>query len=121
MAFKYTIMVVDDDPALLEILAKVLAEPGYVVLTAKDGYEAVRVLAERHVDLMITDVRMPGLSGFELATQAKLLRPNLHIVYMSGYYRDLREGRLPTYGVLLQKPVRSDALLNTIHHELRQT
>ena len=118
MAFLYTILVADDDPVLLEIVAKVLEEPGYTVLTASDGYEAVRVLADRHVDLLITDVRMPGLSGFELAQQAKLLRPNLHIVYMSGYYSEKKEGCVLSYGVFLQKPVRADALLATIRQEL---
>ncbi len=55
----------------------VLTEPDYTVLTASDGYEAVRVLADRSVDLLIADVKMPGLSGFELARQAKLMRPTL--------------------------------------------
>jgi YesN/AraC family two-component response regulator len=67
---------------------------------------------------MITDVRMPGLNGFELAQQAKLLRPNLHIIYMSGYYNEKKEGFVPRYGAFLQKPVRADALLATIEQEL---
>ena len=118
MAFLYTILVADDDPVLLEIVAKVLEEPGYTVLTATDGYEAVRILADRHVDLMITDVRMPGLDGFELAQQAKLLRPNLHIIYISGYYHERKEGCVPRYGAFLRKPVRADALLATVEQEL---
>ncbi len=118
MPHLYTILVVDDDPALVELLVRVLEEPGYYVTTATNGYEAVRILGDRHVDLMITDVRMPGLSGFELAAQARLIQPHLHIIYISGYYTDLREGTLPTYGHLLSKPVRPDALLATIRQEI---
>lgn len=114
----YTILVVDDDPALLELLVAVLEEPGYVVVTAGNGYEAVSVLADRHVDLMLTDIRMPGLSGLELARQAKLFRPHLHIIYMSGFYDDREGGGRHEYGVLLQKPVRPEALLATIRNEI---
>jgi CheY-like chemotaxis protein len=113
----YTILVVDDDPALLEVVARVLEEPGYTVITVKNGYEAVATLADRHVDLMITDIRMPGLNGLELARQAKLLRPNLHIMYMSGYFSG-GDGRGPEYGILLQKPVRADTLLAAIRREI---
>lgn len=55
----------------------------YTVLTASTGYEALRVLVERWLDLLITDVVMPGISGFELARQAKLMRPHLHVIYLS--------------------------------------
>jgi CheY-like chemotaxis protein len=48
-----------------------------------DGYEAVRILAGRWVDLLIADIKMPGLDGFELARQAKLMRPNLYVIYLS--------------------------------------
>lgn len=118
MARLYTILLADDDLMLLEVVAQVLAEPGYVVLTATDGYEAIRVLTERHVDLMITDIKMPGLSGFELAAQAKLIRPRLHIIYISGYYTAAERGKQRTFGILLQKPVRGPDLLVAIQKEM---
>jgi CheY-like chemotaxis protein len=73
-----------------------------------------RVLAGRSVDLLIADVpRVQGLSGFELARQAKLMRPSLHVIYLSGEVGTLdRAG--PTYGALLLKPVRAVDLLNMV-------
>jgi DNA-binding response OmpR family regulator len=114
-----TVLVVDDDPELREALCSILSEPGYTVLSASNGYEALGVLVERVVDLLITDVRMPGLSGFEFARQAKLMRPYLHIIYLSGHDSDAERYVGPTYGRLIRKPVRADELLHEVEHELR--
>jgi DNA-binding response OmpR family regulator len=112
-----TILLVDDDLDLREVVAAILSEPGYTVLTASDGYEALRVLVDRVVDLMITDVQMPGISGFELARQAKLMRPRLHVIYLSG--RASRpDGMGPTYGALVRKPVRAGELLAIVGREI---
>jgi DNA-binding response OmpR family regulator len=112
-----TILLVDDDLELRDVVAAILTEPGYTVLTASDGYEALRILVDRSVDLMITDVKMPGISGFELARQAKLMRPNLHVIYVSGQTSGPdRKG--PTYGVLMHKPVRAGELLEVIQREM---
>jgi CheY-like chemotaxis protein len=81
------ILLADDDPDVRETLEAILAEPGYTVLTASDGYEAVRLLAEHWINLLITDVRMPGINGFELARQAKLMRPQIQVIYFSGFRR----------------------------------
>jgi CheY-like chemotaxis protein len=112
----YTILVADDDPSLLAVMAQILAEPGHIVLTASDGFEAVRILGDRHVDLMITDVRMPGLDGLQLGRQAKLMRPNLHIVFISG--RPLGDEAMPEFGILLEKPIRAASLLEVVRTEM---
>jgi CheY-like chemotaxis protein len=106
----HTILLVDDESELREVVA-VLAEPGHRVLTASDGYEALRVLVERTIGLLITDVKMPGISGFELARQAKLMRPHLHVVYISGSQGATRQTQGPTYGRVLRKPLRATDLL----------
>jgi DNA-binding response OmpR family regulator len=112
-----TILLVDDDLELRDVVVAILAEPGYTVLAAADGYEALRILVDRSVDLLITDVKMPGISGFELARQAKLMRPNLHVIYVSGQASGPdRMG--PTYGVLMHKPVRAGELLAVIAREM---
>jgi CheY-like chemotaxis protein len=108
-----TNLIVDDDLDLRDAIVAILAEPGYTVLTASNGYEALCVLVERWIDLLITDVVMPGISGFELARQAKVMRPNLHVIYLSGEVSAPdRDG--PTYGVLVQKPIRAVNLLQTV-------
>ena len=113
------ILCVDDDPDVSEVIVTVLAAVGYSVVTASDGYEAVRLLVDQSVDLLITDVRMPGsIDGFQLARQAKLMRPNLHVLYISGYYSTADHSAGPTYGPLLEKPVRPAALLQEIDREL---
>lgn len=118
MAPAYTILLVDDDPRVLEVIGRILGDTRHVVLTATNGYEAVRVLVERWVDLMITDVRMPGLNGIALAEQAKLLCPNLHIMYLSAYAEDVMQGDVRLLGKFLEKPIRMEPLLEEIEREL---
>jgi CheY-like chemotaxis protein len=110
-----TTLIVDDDPLVLDVLAQILAEPRYRVLTARDGYEAIRILAERHIDLMITDVRMPGLDGRDLGMQAKLMRPQLHILYITGFAEAAKNAR---YGKVIKKPIRAAVLIETIKQEM---
>jgi DNA-binding response OmpR family regulator len=61
-----TILLVDDDAALLEVTTIVLSSEGYRVLTAEDGYEALREVGRERLDLVVLDVMMPNLSGFEV-------------------------------------------------------
>lgn len=113
-AAMYTILVADDDPTLLAVVARILGEPGYTVLTAEDGFEAVRLLADRHVDLLIADIRMPGLDGTQLGRQAKVMRPYLHIIFISGRV----PASVPEFGTFLEKPIRARELLAAVQHEL---
>ena len=119
MTRSHTILLVDDEPEIRKVVSTALADERYHVLTASDGYEAVRLLWEHWVDLLITDVRMPGsVDGFQLAQQAKLMRPNLHVLYISGYSATAGRDAGPTYGPLLEKPVRPADLLREIQREL---
>ena len=113
-----TILLVDDDADLRDVVVTILSEPGHTVLTASDGYEALRVLVERAVDLLITDLKMPGITGFELARQAKLMRPSLHVIYLTGHDSASKQTGGPTYGLLLHKPVRATELLSLVDHEI---
>jgi DNA-binding response OmpR family regulator len=108
-----TILFVDDDPELRAIVAATLTKPGYAVVTASDAYEAVRILAYNRVSLLITDIKMPGINGFELARQARALRPNIQIIYLSGYPIDNPHG-----GAILKKPLRMGDLLAEISGRL---
>jgi len=79
------ILVVDDEPAITIALAKKLRRDGYECLTASSGEEALGRLGAEHLDLVITDVRMPGMSGIELLKQVKLHNSNIPVIVMSAY------------------------------------
>ena len=82
-----TILVVEDEPSLRELLREVLKEHGYRPLLAKDGKEGLRILREREgtVDLVVTDIVMPKMGGKELFEEAKDLYPHLPFLFISGY------------------------------------
>jgi DNA-binding response OmpR family regulator len=112
------ILLVDDDPEILEILGALFDAPGLIVLSVSDPYAAVRMLVERPVDLLITDVRMAELNGYELARQAKLMSPRLSVIYMSGGVTDDERGDGPVYGPLVLKPIDAFELMRWINGEL---
>ncbi|HEV3216943.1 MAG TPA: ATP-binding protein [Vicinamibacterales bacterium] len=115
---KATILVVEDDSGIRELTARVLSRYGYVVLTASGGDEA-RAVCERHdgaIDLLLSDVVMPGMSGPQVAEMLTALRPQLKVVYMSGYTDDaiLRHGVMVRDMPFLQKPFTPQRLHNKI-------
>ena len=118
MSRLHTILLTDDEPDLREVVAETLAEAGYAVLTATDGHDAVRVLSENWVNLLITDVTMPGIDGFELARQAKVMRPSIGVIYVSGYVVHSAESAGTTYGPVLQKPMRMRDLVAEVSRQL---
>jgi len=117
-----TILVVEDDPALRRMAAEVLRDTGYKVLTAPSGADALQIVAEHldPVDVLLTDVVMPGMTGRELAEQVVERFPRIRILYMSGYTDDaignhgLRGKRLR----LLQKPFTHESLVNHVRGAL---
>jgi CheY-like chemotaxis protein len=116
----FTILLVEDDSSVRDVVVQILSAKAFRVLIATDGYEAIRHLVGQHVDVMLTDIMMPGLSGYELAAQARLIRPLLRILYTTGYDgqapgREMAKG----YGKILPKPVRADELLSEIEQLLK--
>lgn len=84
------ILVVDDDPAVLRMAAKVLRRGGYQVLEASGGREALE-LAEEHgasIELLLTDVVMPEMGGREVSEALRARRPDLRVLFMSAYTED---------------------------------
>jgi PAS domain S-box-containing protein len=117
-----TILLVEDDEIMRSLTRKVLEEHGYTVVDADDGKSALEWV-ESHsepVDLLLTDVVMRRVSGPELVIRLRPLRPNLKVIYMSGYTGELiAEREVLNRGVtLLEKPFSRAALLNTIHSTL---
>jgi PAS domain S-box-containing protein len=117
-----TILVVDDEPALLRIATRVLGSAGYTVLGAASGAEAL-LLCERHagaIHLAVSDVIMPGMSGVAFAERLRRARPETKILYMSGYTADALG---PDHGItdstqLLSKPFTSDELRRRVREVL---
>jgi CheY-like chemotaxis protein len=101
------VLVVDDEVDLLDIAKSYLEDMGYQAYGAEDGMSALRVLA-RHgdIDLIVTDIVMPGgMNGVELARKVREVRPDIRVVYSSGFPADALEGRsVPVDGLLLRKP-----------------
>jgi two-component system cell cycle sensor histidine kinase/response regulator CckA len=99
------LLVVEDDTTVRSLCEAVLAQAGYEVVVAARAAEAERILRSNdRLDLMLTDLVMPGGAGEDLAQQARSLRPGLKIVYMTGYVPEERGKRLDA--PLLQKPFR---------------
>jgi DNA-binding NtrC family response regulator len=83
--YQQTILVVDDDPHILEVLETRLSSAGFRTITAGGGQEAMDILHSQQVDLMISDVRMPGLGGMDLLKEARELQPDLPIIFLTAY------------------------------------
>jgi two-component system cell cycle sensor histidine kinase/response regulator CckA len=117
-----TILVVEDEAAVLALGRRALEAQGYVVLAASDGTDALRVV-ERHggkIHLLLTDVVMPGMSGRELADKLASRRPGIRVLYMSGYPGDavVQHGTLPAGSAFLQKPFSPDGLARKVRDVL---
>ncbi|PJF41977.1 MAG: hypothetical protein CUN55_10765 [Phototrophicales bacterium] len=80
-----TILVVDDEGAIRYSVTKTLERVGYQVVTASSGEEALSILAERDFDVVLTDIRMPGISGVDLLAQIKEQSPDAVVILMTGY------------------------------------
>ena len=109
-----TILLVEDKDSVRALTRRILARAGYTVLTARDADEALRVSAQcdEPIELLLTDVIMAGLSGPRLAETLVGLRPNLGVLFMSGYNEDtiIRQGVLRQGVAYLQKPFTPSAL-----------
>ncbi len=104
-----TVLVVDDDPDLLQIAATILTEDGHHVLTARSGEEALTTLEHHPVDLLLTDVILPGVDGFTLADVASRRFATLRTMYMSGCYtRVPLETQALDDGTVVTKPWRAN-------------
>jgi len=117
-----TVLLVEDEPSVRRASRRFLEEHGYKVLEAVDGGDAIR-LCERHegpLDLVITDVVMPGMSGRELGERVARLRPETPVLYVSGYVDTalVRTGLPETSVQLLQKPFSAESLARKVREML---
>ena len=113
-----TILIVEDDPGIRELSSKILKRRGYTVLVANGGKEA-RQICEHHggvIDVLLSDVVMPGMNGPAVAEMLTKMRPALKVVFMSGYTDDaiVRHGVMERDVPFLQKPFTPERLANKI-------
>jgi CheY-like chemotaxis protein len=113
-----TILVVEDDPDLRAYIAEILRSLDYRVMVASDSADALdRLLKkESRIDLLLTDIVMPGLNGRQLADKARERLPDLKVLYMTGYSRNavVHQGRLDQGVDLLQKPISQAELAHRV-------
>src|SRR5262245_22993699 len=94
-----TILIVDDEPEVMALAASVLREEGYTIIATGDPREALRIARRRpeRIDLLVTDVVMPGMNGRELAGRLRVFRPGIKILFMSAHNAETVEN----YGIRL--------------------
>lgn len=108
-AMSHTVLVVDDDPGVLDVVVAMLEDLGCEVISAPGGSDALDRLREnRDISILITDINMPGMDGHELAELARRVRPELKVLQLSG--REPRRGGLP----MIRKPFSFEELADVL-------
>ena len=114
MSETISILVVDDNPAMAESLADILEAKGFSVSKAASGAEALEILRERPVDILLTDVKMPEMDGLELFRETRSLYPKLITIFMTAYAADdlIQQGMAEGVKIVLTKPLEINFMLH---------
>ncbi|HTQ55645.1 MAG TPA: response regulator [Bryobacteraceae bacterium] len=122
IANRGTVIVVDDDPAVLVLVQSILTAANYRVLPAVERADALRLAAQKHihVDLVLIDVCMPGVGGPEFAAEIRAIRPEVRLLWMSGIVDEefVRIKLMDGYAGFLPKPLRQAGLLNAVEQAI---
>ena len=121
---RHTVLVIEDDPLIRELAVEALRDAGYAVLEAMAGGDAIVIFEGcPEIDVVFTDIVMPGIDGFKLADMIKVRRPGVKILYTTGYARNaiVHQGRLDPGVELIVKPFTSAALAGKIRQLLDGT
>ncbi len=116
-----TILLTEDEEALRVLARKMLSSCGYTVLESSSAFEALEIArSEVNIDLLLTDVVMPEMSGSELAAKIQEIRPEMRVLFMSGYTDDvvIRHGMLKEGCTFLQKPFTANSLARKVREAL---
>jgi two-component system, OmpR family, alkaline phosphatase synthesis response regulator PhoP len=112
------ILAIDDDPTALNALRQILSQKGYTVVSAPDGETALELLAEETFDLILLDVGLPGLSGFDVCRRirADARTQDLPVIFLTakGLLMDMTEGEEAGSDLYLIKPVLATKLVNMV-------
>ncbi len=112
------VLVVDDQPSLLQLVSMILTQTGHTVLCASSGVEALMVFSSYHskIDLVLTDLQMPGMNGIELLNRIRALDPSVSVLLMSGFVPENLE--IPEGLRLLNKPFPPGELVEAVEQAL---
>ena len=115
-----TILVVDDETALADLTKKILETQGYSILLANGGKKALEIISSNKVDLVITDIIMPEMDGYELANVILQHYPEMKLQLVSGFTDNRHQGKVPDelQQNLLYKPVNSKVLIKQVREIL---
>ena len=115
------VLLVEDDDDNRELMAEVLAASGYEVLPAASGQDGLKMLSEHSIDVVVTDVGMPGMGGLEMARAAKAIAPTVPVVIVTGWAEreDITSARGREVDAVLIKPVDPDALSEAVGDAIR--
>lgn len=122
MANKKKILVVDDDISCLGLLKRILKHEKFEVYDALSGEEALDILENQTVDLVISDLRMPGMSGVELLDELREWDGEIPVIFVSGWgkEKDWLQAVRANASALIEKPFHKDVLLKAVHTALQE-
>jgi DNA-binding response OmpR family regulator len=112
------ILVVDDDPSVREMLARVLAGEGYMILAAADGTAALEIATATKIDLVLLDLNLPGMGGWDTFKRLTAANPLLAVIIITARSNQLFTALGAGVGALLEKPLNFPKLLQTVHQLL---
>jgi DNA-binding response OmpR family regulator len=119
-----TVLVVDDEEDLRDIMRRMLDRRGFATLTAGDSQQAIAVCREHpgEIDVLVTDLGLPGASGGELSRTATELRPGMRVVYISGLPKEMAvvAGLIDEQAVLVKKPFSTELLVTALREVLAE-
>src|SRR3954469_24509456 len=114
-----TVLVVDDEEDLRDIMRRMLERRGFTTLVAGDSKQAIAACREHpdDIDILLTDLGLPGVSGGELSRTAAQLRPGMRVLYISGLPKDIAvaDGLIDGGALLVKKPFSTDSLVDALH------
>ena len=117
-----TILLVDDDSAIRGITRTMLESIGYTVLEASNGQEALDLLPNDRIRILVTDVIMPGMNGRDLAERVSAIHPGIKVLFLSGYTDETvkRHAVLHPSMPYLEKPFSAEAIAEKVRSVLDQ-
>jgi CheY-like chemotaxis protein len=112
-----TVLVIEDEPVVRGLIVEVLSDLGYTALEAADGPKGLEILqSRRRIDLLVTDVGLPGLNGRQVADAGRTIRPRLKVLFMTGYAENaaIASGFLEPGMQMITKPFAMEVLASRI-------